>query len=380
MLNFSTKKTSLGLDISDKKLKLVQLKLAKNKIKIQALNKIEMPAGVIIEGEIKNKEALINHIKKLVDKPSFGSITTNEVVACLPSTKTFVKLIKIEKGPNHLDKIIETEIEKHIPYQSKEVYFDWQLISESANDYQVLIGASPKTTVNQYLEAFKRANLDIAALEIEACSICRSLLPEENKKNLGQSSKNYCIIDIGANRSNLMIYAKKTIVLALSIPISGQEITNKISKTLEIDEEQAEKAKIICGLDKTQAHGIISDILSEMIVDLISKIENTINFYEAHYPNFGKIDEILLTGGGSNIRNLYNIISEKTSYQTIEADSFTNIDENQNIKDESFIEKHNLNLKDIAKIKDNNKVTIKQNASRTFSTAIGLALRNFLIN
>src|SRR3989339_71 len=225
---------SFGLDISDLSLKVVQL--------------------------VKNKEIVLENLKKLINKPKLGFIDTDSVVACLPETKTYIKLIEINKNPNNINDIIQTEIEKNIPISVDDMYYDWQIINKLENQDLVLIGAAPKNIVNSHIDLLKSAGLSISALEVESMAICRSLLTEEGFKTSEESKNNYCIIDIGAKRSSLIIYSKDTIVLSVSIPISGDEATEKIAETLEIKKDQAEKAKIICGLDKTKAQGVVNKI------------------------------------------------------------------------------------------------------------------------
>ena len=369
----------IGLDISDLSLKLVQLIKTRNKIKIQALGKINLKKGLIENGEIKDKPAVIEAIHKLIAKPKVGSVTANEVVACLPDTKTFIKLIEIEKTPNNLIDIIGAEIEKHIPLTIKEINYDWQIIEEKRDKYSVLIGAAPQNIVNQYIDLLNEANLSISALEIESTAICRSLLAVENPEFKGKFDKNYSIIDIGAKRTSMTIYSQNTIVLSISIPISGQEITERIAKTLEIKNEQAEKAKIICGLDKNKAQGIIHKILSNIINELNHKIKDTLEFYHNHYPDRGPINEILLCGGGSKVKNIDQIISQSINIDTKKGNTFINLPEPDKKFTQNFLETHNLNM-DFLKNKKNKNVSIKQDSSLSFTTAIGLALRNIFID
>lgn len=381
MFNLKNVTSALGLDISDLGIKLVQLKTLGDKTKIQGLSKIKLNKGIIENGEILEVSAVIKALHDLMSKPTFGSFSGNEVVASLPETKTFIKLIAIEKTPNNLAKVVDAEFEKHIPYQANEVYYDWQLVRELPDAYLVLIGAAPKNIVNQYLDILKKAKLSINALEIEAMPICRSLLKEESRKWSGQYEKNYCLLDIGARRSSVIIYAKDSIALSLSIPLSGDAITTKISETLQIKLDQAEKAKIVCGLDKSQAHGIVSDLLSDMIKNLTKKILTAVDFFGKHYPKYGPIDEILLTGGGSNIRNLNNIMTEATGIPTRDADSLINLDEKTKADSPALTEVHKISMKDLkkGKGKDTDNLTVKQDASRSFATAIGLALRNLTL-
>jgi type IV pilus assembly protein PilM len=367
----------IGLDISDLSLKMVQLKKSGDKIKIQALSKIDLPKGLIENGEIKNKTEIIKKIKEIIAKPKFGSFNSTDVVACLPDSKTFIKLIEVDKGLNSLEDIITAEIERHVPMSAKEIFFDWQIIRETADKYITLIGAAPQNIVNGYIDLFSDAKLSIAALEIESTAICRSLLMEEKPKNKNLPKKNYAIIDIGAQRSCMIIYAQNSIVSSISMPISGEKITEKISKTLEIKHEQAEKAKIICGLDKNKARGIIYEILSEMSNELNNRIKDALEFYSSHYPNLGPIDEIILCGGGANIKNIDQSIGQYQLIETHLGNTFINLSESAENLLKNFTETHNINFKLIDK-EENENLAVRQNTGLTYTTAIGLALRNIL--
>ncbi len=374
----------IGLDISDLSLKLVQLNKSRDKITIQAMGKISLPPGLIDNGEIKNKEKVIELIKKLITNPKYGKVSSEEVIACLPETKTFIKLIEIAKTPNPLSEIIENEIEKHIPMPVNEIYYDWQIIEEHSNRQLILIGAAPQDIVNQYIELLDEAKLSTVSLEIEPISLCRGLLNEELPKFKGQDKKNYGIIDIGAKRTSMTVYSKNTILFTTSMPISGKDITDNIAKTLDIETNQAEKAKIICGLDENRAQGIIKNILSDMIEELIIKIKETINFYNDHYPKRGPISQILLCGGGANIKNLDKIISKAIAIEVKPGDALINLTEARKKFSKILTEKHSLEINSIKKQKKSKdpakSLSIIQDTSLTFTTAIGMALRGVFID
>ena len=381
----------IGLDISDLSIKLVQLDKNRDKIKIQALSKIDLVQGVIVNGEIKNKTELIKAIKKIISDPLYGKVSSEEVVVCLPESKTFIKLIEIQKSPNPLADIMGSEIEKHVPMNLNEIYYDWQIIEELTNKYLVLIGAAPKNIVNQYTDLLDEAKLSPIALEIEPISICRSLLKEETSNlkpiTFGAETKtdaslNYGIIDIGANHTCMIFYSGQTILFTVSMPISGEEITSKISQALNLTKEQAEKAKIICGLDENKANGVIKNILADNLKSLVEKMKEAISFYENYFGRRGPLSQILLCGGGANIPNLEKIISKEFSIEVRLADALTNLSETKNKFDEIFTEKHTMDIKSI-KLDSNNKqknLSVKQNSSATFTTAFGLALREIFID
>lgn len=381
----------IGLDISDSSLKLVQLNKVRDKIKIQALSKLNLAPGIITKGEIKNQTELIKAIKKLISAPLLGKTSSEEVVVCLPESKTFIKLIEIQKSPNALADIVGSEIEKHVPLAISEIYYDWQIIEDLTDKYFVLIGAAPKVIVNQYTAMLDEAGLSPVALEIEPVAIARCLLKEEapNLKSItgGVKTKletgiNYGLIDIGADHTCLIFYSKNTILFTVNMPISGEEITAKISKALTITKEQADKVKIICGMDEAKAEGIIKKILAETIENLVAKIKEAIQYYDNYFNQYGPLNQILLSGGGANITNLVKIIGQELSIEVKMANALININEEQNKFNEFFIEKHVLALK-AAKLGSpgqGKNLSIQQNSSSTYATAIGLGLRGLFID
>ena len=371
-------KYPIGLDVSDYSLKLIQLnKIGRETINIQAISKVNIPKGLIEGGEIVNKIKVIEAIKTLLDKPLKGKITSRDVVACLPETKTYLKLIEIEKSPNNINQVIESEIEKHIPLSLDDIYYDWQVIKSTRETDMILIGACPKKIVKQYIEVFKEAKLSIVGFEIEAIAISRSLLKEESPKIKKNHNKgNYLIIDIGKKRTSMFVYSKNSPLFTLSLPLSGELINSHISQSLEIDENQAEKAKIICGLDKSKAKGIIRNIISDTIDNIVEKIDESIDYYNHHFPNKGKIEQILICGGGSSIKNIDSYIEEATSIKTNKGDSLLNFN-NKNLNIENYFFEVFKIKSDFSVGTGNSKtMTITQDNRLTYATAIGLALRN----
>jgi type IV pilus assembly protein PilM len=364
---------AIGLDISDMILKAVELKKNKDQIKISAISKYRLKPGVIEQGEIKDETSFLEAVNSLLSKTKRGTFNTNEVVACLPDPKTFIKLVEIEKTPNSLAQVIGAEIEKHVPMPLRDMYYDWQKIEETATSCRVLIGAAPKYIVDQYAQILREAKLSLMALEIESVSIARALLKEETKKYSGPFDKNYCIIDIGAKRTSLMIYSRNAIVSSISLPISGNETTEIISKSLEISNEEAEKAKLICGMDKTQAHGIVNDILTDMVNNLIEKIEIAIDFFSKNYQENNPIHEIILCGGGANIKDLDSIISGKLKIPTRIGSPLSNIEENAEALDKCLSDKSKIET-----LEDH--IISEQNTIVSYTTAIGLALRSVFID
>lgn len=379
MFIVKTSKYPIGIDLSDTSLKAVQLNGKKDKFFIQALNKITLPEGVIVGGEIKKPEILIKNFSLLLTKPKFGVFSSKDIVANLPATKSYIKIIEIDNNPNSITDTIENEIENHIPLALNDICYDWQIVKKNRNKTKILIGAAPKNIINQYTDVFKLSKLSINAFETESIANSRALLKEEKPKFNKNNAISYGIIDIGAKRASMAIYSKNTLVFTISMPISGQKVTEKISKALEITLDQAEKAKIICGLDETKAKGIINEILADNIKKLNNKISEALECYENHYPEYESITKIILTGGGAAIKNLDKLIKKSASIETELGKMVDSLIINNKIINKIFTETHSLPSKIIKNSKNQNFST-KQNSSLSYTTAVGLAMRNIYLD
>lgn len=323
---FTKPQIPLGIDISERSIKLVQLIRDKKRIKIGTYCEIKMPAGLVVGGEIKEQEKVATLIKKLTGKIGGKAVKHRMVVSCLPEQQTFLKLLKIEKVPeDQLREKIKAEIINHVPLSIEEVYFDWQVIREVKNTLEVIVGIAPQNIIEEYTTLLQEAGLMPIALEIEAQAIIRALTkPQKNIKE--QVLHTTAFLDLGAVRSSFIAANNKTIFFTVSLPISGQKITQEIANSLKLEGAIAEKTKLQCRLGDKECNPAITKIMSSAVTQIVSNIQSSISFFNTHFPARRKIENITLCGGGANIANIEKILSQKVNLNIYRADPFINVD------------------------------------------------------
>jgi len=304
---FDYPKNIFGLDISERALRLIQLKKKGKKLIISSFNETKLAEGIIISGEIKSADKMAMAIKKLVAKAQGNKITARDVVAVLPEPKTFIKVIEVtlKEEVNMVDAIKE-EIKNHIPLELEKIYLDWQILSQSKNRVKILVGATPKDISDSYFTTIKKAGLTPLSLEIEAIAIIRALIKKNKEKKQARM-----IIDFGAIRTGLIIYDQGIIQFTVSLPVSGIKITQTIAKILNLDPRKAEKAKIVCGLDEKKCEGALLKILMSNINNLSTHIKKSITFYKTNFSKGNEISEIILCGGGANLDQIDRVLTER---------------------------------------------------------------------
>ncbi|NCN07542.1 type IV pilus assembly protein PilM [Candidatus Falkowbacteria bacterium] len=340
----NTTEVAFGLDISDRNLRMIQLEKKSKKIKVQLYSEVKLPPDCIISGEIKQPKVFLDSLNKMIKTKVGRGKLSDEVISVLPEEKTFFKIINMPLVSDEeiIDKIKEV-LPQDIPVDFNDVYMDYQIMEKTDKGLVVLVGISPKNIIESYVDILAKANLIPTVLEIESAPISRLLLEQATNQTP------QIIIDIGAQRTGLFLH-DKTIKFTVSLPISGNNITKHIVDTLEMKWDEAEKAKIVCGLDKTKCHGALLEIFSDVINELNTRITKAINFYYYNFPDSKKIERIVLCGGGANFIDIAPVLESKLKIPVVVSNPW------------EIIENPNTSF-------------FNDQRSQSFITALGLGLR-----
>ncbi len=323
MIKFLTLKSqAFGLDFSDLSLKVVNLKKKGRFFSLASWGETKVEPGIIKQGEIMNQEVLSDIIKNSLIKIKGEKLKIKNVVASLPEKHAFLQIIKMPKmEKNELITAVPFEAENYIPFPIEEVYLDFEVVS-SLNGYSnksmdVLIAAIPKKIVDSYVYCLKKAGLFLQALEIESQSISRALIKNQI------SSSPVLLIDFGRSDTSLIIFSCGSLLFTSSISISSFDLTEAISRSLNIELAEAEKLKIKHGLNQLEGKRInskkrktssqisndINVAMTPVLTSLVKKIKKYLDYYQSHADSYSSsgcegVERIILSGRGSNLVGL----------------------------------------------------------------------------
>ncbi|MDD5566873.1 MAG: type IV pilus assembly protein PilM [Patescibacteria group bacterium] len=313
---FQNNQNAIGLDISDLTLRAVQFKGQGRGLAFEGYGQIDVPPGIIKNGEILEPRTVSDLIKRMISRPSFGRFSTKNVIASLPERRSFIKALEIPQiDSQQLEVTIRQEMSQHVPFSADEIYLDWQMFKSgaSADTSRVLIGATPKSIVDSYIAALEDADLRPVSLVIESMAIAYALIPPNAEKNTSAM-----ILDIGLNRTSFLVFDQGAVRFSASSKvISGSAMTRLIAQKLNLTNDQAEEAKRLCGLDPTQGKAVIPKTLMPAIDQLAKQIEKFLQFYKTHVPQANEISQIILAGGGANLKNLTKVLSERLGRKVV---------------------------------------------------------------
>ncbi len=344
---------AFGLDMSDLSIKIVQLKNTSfasrtPTFSVKNYRSVDLPPGLIVNGELQKPEEIRKFVQQLlVPKGKERAIKGYWVVASIPETQSFTKLIQTELPANTLTEADVFSIAKqHIPFEEEEYYLDWQVIPQEKTGAtpmtSILIGASPKKIADSYTYLLESLGFGVIALEIEAIAIARSMITAN--KQYGEEAR--MILDMGAIGTSIIVYDNECIQFSTTIPFSGELLTTAIAQKLNIPHDEAEAKKKKEGLEYQK--GAFWPIIASLVDTCAVDIKKTIDFYYAHFPDAHRITHITLCGGMASMKGIDDILSASLSIEVTPGNPWKNVSQK--------------NTPDIKK-------------GWEYATAIGLALR-----
>jgi type IV pilus assembly protein PilM len=345
---FQQQKPTFGIHLNGTALKFIQLEKKGKSLALAGYSNVALPKGLIASDAILDGENLSKLIQRSLMKPQYGRITTNRAIVSIPESKSFIRVIHIpEMTDAQAENAVLFEAEAYIPLPMDQVYFDWQILSRSNGQMEVLIIASPKEYVDKYLTVLEKIGLVVVAVEVESQSVVRALIKPGNPDNI-------LIADLDAYKTALIMIEHGNLQFTSSIPLAGNSFTDRIAQGLAITPAKAEAIKKQVGIANTPEYPNLKTYLLPVVSDLAEEIKNILHFHYDHSEQ--KITSLLLSGGSAKLKHLDEVLAPLlTEFPELKvgiADPLTNLG--------------NLN----------NASKLDPYEALSFTTGIGLALRN----
>lgn len=255
----------------------------------------ENPDDIITEKDI---EKLKNQVKKLVMLPG------EEIIHILPQE------YKVDS---------EGEIQEPIGMHGKRL--------EAM--FHVVVGQMG--AIKNIVRCIKEAGLEMEALTLEPLASSEAVLTQDEKE------AGVAIVDIGGGTTDIAVFKDNIIRHTCVIPYGGGIITEDIKEGCSIIEKHAEQLKIKFGsavpdLEKETTfvtipglHGrpdreislkTLANIINARVEEILEMVNTELKAYGAYEQKRKLIAGIVLTGGGSNLKNIRQLVNYITGFDS----------------------------------------------------------------
>jgi len=207
------------------------------------------------------------------------------------------------------------------------------MVEEGEETVKYLISAVKKNIIDNFLAPFERNNLKVSVVNTQPMALV-SLLDYQN-----QADQIIAIIDVGFSATQITIANKNDIFLSRTIDTGGNQFTTTLMEIQGNEYQAAEERKLEEGLqaDKTEKENQ-QELLDSIQLDMTLGEDNRLNElastlsaeltrsfdYFAMKNRGEEIAEVFITGGGSRLKGLKDLLAEDLNREIYEIDPFKN--------------------------------------------------------
>lgn len=287
----------IGIDVSDRSLKLVWLSAGKSRRLLSHCVQ-DLPAGLMESGVVRDSARMQEAIREGLEVCRVGRNPRDAVIASIPETQSFLRVVEVPTmAEDEVDEAVQWEVAQHIPYGLENVYIDWEpIVSEGhapAQAHQeILVGAAQKKVIDPLYEVFRGLGVDIAAFELESQAMVRALISDDLRHKQGM-----LLVDLGGASTNVVIHDHGTIRFTASLQKGSDRMRDTLaSQEIQMINETPDS------IPPAMAQSIEGK-LSGMYQELVMEVNGIVEFYNGIDVQH-EVREIILAGGGSNFPGL----------------------------------------------------------------------------
>ena len=314
------KKSTIGLDIGSRYLKVAQVDAGKDGYELSLFSMLPVERDVIGDGLVLNKTKLVDSLKALMSQA--GIKKAEAVIGLSGHSAVITKVIKIpliteeELGLN-----IKYEAEQYIPFDIKDVNIDFEILGQDSEEdgmMDVMLVAVKKSVMSDYVDVVQQAGLTPVVVDVDSFAIGNVY-----EVNYGfPDKKNIALVNIGASKTNISILRKGLPVFMRDTAIGSNYHTEALERTLNISKDAAERVKL-----GEAAEGISVDSVREIINgasdEIYAEIYRSFEYFRSSVGD-EDINGIVLSGGAALISGFAHLMSERLGIPVEVADVLKN--------------------------------------------------------
>ncbi|UCG12292.1 MAG: type IV pilus assembly protein PilM [Deltaproteobacteria bacterium] len=328
------KKTSLiGLDIGSHSVKIVHLLQAKGTYRLKQLGMNLLPPNVIVEGAIKDQDAVRDAIKKLV---GHLKVKVKGVATSIAGWSVIIKKVDLpQMNEDELAANIKVEAEQYIPFNVEDVNIDFQILGsspEKMDRMEVMLVAAKKEVIDDYTNLLKKSGLSPQVIDVDFFAL-------ENAYEANYpvtESGGVALVDIGANKMNINVLKNGVSMFNRDASIGGAQITEDIQQRFGLEYEDAEKVKLGLASDQVSVQDLEAIFVSAA-TGWATEVKRAIDFFYATYPE-ETISQILLSGGSSRLPGLDSLFRKDTNIPVAHFNPLANIEADPKVFDQEYLD------------------------------------------
>ena len=292
----------IGINIGQSSVKIAEIiqEPKEKKLKLARYSSYPLSEGTIIEDEIQNEEELINAIQNALKA---GDFSTHNAALGLSGSNVVVKRLKLAGGtPDEIESQVFWEAEHYIPFSIDSSFISYHVVKSTDNEgCDIIVAAATKDFVNTIKNTVEKAGIKVKAVIPDPLAIT-NIFELVCAEELVDTHYSYLILNIGGQKTDLIVYSNNSISFSKEIGYGGLMITEEIQRRMGVTHKEAEDLKTIRDENDNLPEEV--QLITDEVIDLfLEEIKKSVDFY-IKTTSDEEFHSCYITGGGAQITEL----------------------------------------------------------------------------
>src|SRR5207249_1589325 len=206
----------------------------------------ELDPGIVVAGELREPEALATALRIFFKK---HKLPKRGVRLGIANNRIGVRIFEITgiEDPKQLGNAIRSRAQEALPIPIEEAVLDYQILGETRDEdgqltTRVLLVVAYRELIYRYVSAFRKAGINLVAIDLEAFALLRSLAaPREDEA--GPPDAALVAVSVGHERSTFAVSDGRVCEFTRVLDWGGGALNVTIARELDLTPSAAEPIK-----------------------------------------------------------------------------------------------------------------------------------------
>lgn len=328
---FTKKKDIVGVDIGSSAVKLVQLREVKGGYQLLKIGILPLPAEAIVDNTLMDSSSIVETVKSLL---ASLNVKAKEAVCSISGNSVIIRKISLPVMPvEELEDQIHWEAEQYIPFDINDVNVDFEILSPDEQDpskMNVLLVASKKDIINDYLAVFAEAGLKLVVVDVDSFAV-------QNAYETNYAADNnevVALVNIGASIINLNIVRGGFSLFTRDVQMGGNLYNEEIQKQFGLNGEDAEQLKLKA-IESEDPR--LREVLQRVNETIANEMRRSLDFYNSTAGE-ERISKVYLSGGAAKTALLMEAVQQRLALPVEMLNPFLRVMVNEKEFDREYLE------------------------------------------
>jgi type IV pilus assembly protein PilM len=289
--------------------------------------------GLVVAGEIRDPDLLGDALKRFFD---LHKLPKKGVRLGVSNNRIGVRIFEIEgvAGAQQLENAIRFRAEEVLPIPLDEAVLDYVVLDEHERDdgtvwKRILLVVAYRDVVERYLQACRRAGLQVVGIDLEAFALLRSL---EAPADRDEAAGALVAVGIGHDRTTIAVSTGRHCEFARVLDWGGWSLNVAVARELDRAPSEVEAIKRrLSFAHTTEIDGLTPEQVEKARVGAQRALANfareliaSLQFYQAQPGALG-IGEVVVTGGAAHMDGFVDAVRELVGVPVRQGDPFRRV-------------------------------------------------------